>query len=243
MRRETRLNLIFLTLFLAVSLPGAVILVKKKLQPGARDFSLPDHVRQTISYTSPDIVPERIKRVVPPGLNEWKQSIVPEATKIRFVPAQSPDALGLPAVSEDRSFEVLGIAPVETHLTGEVLYLLIWAKDLAEDAKNFRVAVSRTDEGALAETPLAPSSVAAVEIPSPQRRKLIDFGHVDPPKSIVFMRFELPSALPRKFELPSALPRNTPLRVSLAHANGSGPARSARVEIRSQSASLIMKKE
>ena len=40
MKRETRVNLIFLIAFLAISLPGAVILFRKKLEPNARRMDL-----------------------------------------------------------------------------------------------------------------------------------------------------------------------------------------------------------
>src|SRR5688572_33317835 len=73
MTRETRSNLIFLGIFLAISLPGAVILVKKKMRPGAAPapLSRPDPVRRQLPYMAPQVTSDKVVRYVPPMTRQW----------------------------------------------------------------------------------------------------------------------------------------------------------------------------
>jgi hypothetical protein len=64
-RRETRVNLIFLVAFLALSLPGAVILFRKKLDPGAPRMDQPDMMVTRLPYMAPLPAPTGVKWVVP----------------------------------------------------------------------------------------------------------------------------------------------------------------------------------
>ena len=50
MTKESRLNLIFLTVLLVVLTPGAVILFRKKLEPTVRPMYLPDPVPRAVAY-------------------------------------------------------------------------------------------------------------------------------------------------------------------------------------------------
>src|SRR5258705_13554788 len=72
MKRETRANLIFLTAFLALTLPGAVILFKKKLDPRAPAMSMPDYVRRRLPYMAPQLsLAEQVVRFVPDLTGQW----------------------------------------------------------------------------------------------------------------------------------------------------------------------------
>src|SRR5438270_478817 len=71
MKHETRVNLIFLSLFLAISLPGAVILFKRKLDPAAAPMYLPDPIRQRLPYMAPQWMPDEVTRVIPPLTGQW----------------------------------------------------------------------------------------------------------------------------------------------------------------------------
>src|SRR6059058_3584016 len=75
MSRETRANLIFLVVFLAISLPGAVLLVKKKAEPGAPAMSMPDYVRQRLPYMAPQRTADSVIRVVPELTGEWVEQV------------------------------------------------------------------------------------------------------------------------------------------------------------------------
>src|SRR6184192_356162 len=72
MKRETRANLIFLSVFLAISLPGAVILFKKKLDPRAPPMFMPDYVKRRLPYMAPQRTPaDQVVRFVPDLTGQW----------------------------------------------------------------------------------------------------------------------------------------------------------------------------
>src|SRR5258706_12692966 len=75
MKQETRVNLIFLAIFLAISLPGAVILFKSKLDPSAAPMYLPDPVRQRLPYMAPQGTPDQVARVVRPLTGQWVEKL------------------------------------------------------------------------------------------------------------------------------------------------------------------------
>src|SRR5439155_25260156 len=78
MTKESRYNLIFLAVLLALMLPGAVILFRKKLEPTLRPMSEPDPVPRTIAYVSNGTVPPGMRRVEPPHLAEWVDQVARE---------------------------------------------------------------------------------------------------------------------------------------------------------------------
>ncbi len=83
MKPETRANLLFLILFLAISVPGAVILVKKKMQAGAAPMSMPDAVLRRLPYMSPLQTPAEVKRFVPARTGEWIATLARERRKVQ----------------------------------------------------------------------------------------------------------------------------------------------------------------
>src|SRR6266700_2379261 len=75
MRRETRANLIFLTIFLSVTIPGAVVLFKKKLDPSAPPMFMPDFVRRRLPYMASQQSPGQVVRFVPELTGQWVSEI------------------------------------------------------------------------------------------------------------------------------------------------------------------------
>src|SRR4051794_33309752 len=106
MKRETRANVIFLSLFLAVSLPGAVILFKKKMQPGAVPLGMPDFVRRRLPYMAPQVTPDdQVIRVIPPLTGTWVADLCRERAAGAVQPRNGP----LPVTSSDRVVQVTGL--------------------------------------------------------------------------------------------------------------------------------------
>src|SRR5687767_12808147 len=99
MTRETRLNLIFIAIILAILTPGAVILFRKKLQPTLKPMAMPHAVQREHAYLSPLETPPGKKRVEPPNTAKWIESIVREQIGDRkIVRPTGPD--GLPLMSD-----------------------------------------------------------------------------------------------------------------------------------------------
>ena len=71
MKRETRANLIFISVFLCLTIPGAVILFKKKLDPAAPPMFMPDFVRRRLPYMASQLSPEQVTRYVPDLTGQW----------------------------------------------------------------------------------------------------------------------------------------------------------------------------
>src|SRR5258705_13319164 len=112
MKRETRANLIFLTAFLALTLPGAVILFKKKLDPRAPAMIMPDYVRRRLPYMAPQLIPEQVVRFVPDLTGQW----VTQLNRDHGSGAQELLNGHQAVTSDDHLIQVLPLAPTTINL-------------------------------------------------------------------------------------------------------------------------------
>jgi len=167
MTRETRSNLIFLAIFLAISLPGAVILVKKKLRPDAAPapLSRPDPVRRQLPYMAPQVTSDKVVRYVPPMTREWLM----EVDRSREGTGEFLMRDRQPALSEDRSLQVLNV-------TDSTLTLILWDGGGGEPTVEVEGHVVKQVERHVAEVPRA------------VRKELQDGGFVDPPARVFWLR-------------------------------------------------------
>src|SRR4051812_2971504 len=89
MTKETRANLIFLIIFLGISIPGAVILFMKKSDPLAGRMALPDSVRRRVPYMTPINAPDgALTRYIPPLTGQWVSRLAREQAGIDPVAAR-----------------------------------------------------------------------------------------------------------------------------------------------------------
>ena len=169
MTRETRSNLIFIAIFLAICLPGAVILVKKKMRPGASQapLSRPDPVRRQLPYMAPQVTSDKVVRYVPPLTREWLM----EVDRSRGGTGEFLVRDRLPTLSEDRSLQVL-------NLTDSTVTLILW--------EHSRLASEPTVEVEGRVVKRVERHVA--EVPREVRRELQDGGFVDPPARVFWLR-------------------------------------------------------
>ena len=114
MKKETRNNVIFLGLFLLISVPGAVRLFIKKLDPEAKPMYLPDPTPHVAAYNYPIGVATRVERVVPAEVADFTARVA------ALVPGERP-ADGVPILTEDRLAEVLTV-----DAAGRPMSLLVW---------------------------------------------------------------------------------------------------------------------
>jgi hypothetical protein len=174
MTRETRFNLIFLAIFLAVSLPGAVILVKKKMRPGATPapLSRPDPVRRELPYMAPQVTSDRVTRYVPPVARQW----LSEIDRSRGGSGEFLLRDRQPVMSDDRSLQVL-------NATDSTVTLILW--------ESIKEPIVKVD------SQIVERETHRAEIPPAVRSELQDGGFVDPPNSIVWLRAPLPASVTR----------------------------------------------
>jgi hypothetical protein len=174
MTRETKSNLIFLVIFLALSLPGAVILVKKKMLPGASPapLSRPDPVRRQLPYMAPQVTSDKVVRYVPPMTRQW----LIEVDRSRGGTGEFLVRERQPPLSVDRTVQVLNV-----NVTDSSVSLIIW-----NDVRDVRDVIDVNVE--IDSRRAKHIDFHAIDVPPEIRRELQDGGFVTPPRRIVWGR-------------------------------------------------------
>ncbi|MCX5659452.1 MAG: hypothetical protein NTW19_06980 [Planctomycetota bacterium] len=174
MNRETRANLIFISLLLAVMIPPAYITIKKKLDPDARRMGAPDVVPHQAAYIDYNMQRPGIERIAPPKTCAWVAELADKrwrgASGDSIHPEQRRE--GLP--SEKHTFEV---AAVEA--TGEGVKrigLIAWDPEMSINPTYCKFMVG--------ENPMKVTSFDQIGIPPDVRHELQKFGFVNPPKLV-----------------------------------------------------------
>ena len=165
MTRETRANLIFLAIFLAISLPGAVLLVKKRSEPGAPAMSMPDYVRQRLPYMASQRTSDTVIRVVPELTGRWVETINRE---LGGGPAVLMNG-HVPLISDDRAVQVVSISK-------DAVFLFVWDED-ATVGKVWAESSGTRIDGPVALT-------QKLSVPEPVRKELMYAGVIKPPSQV-----------------------------------------------------------
>jgi len=179
-RRETRLNLIFLVAFLAISLPGAVILFHKKLDPRARRMDQPDVMTDRLPYMTPLPVPPGVKWVVPDRTRAWLEELA--KTKMGGLELLSASPAGprwMPIISQDHLVQVMTAIemPVSTRIG-----LLIWDASIEPSPGRFAVTVDAA--------PARVTGINGVSVPQDVRGELVSLGLTKPPRVVYWLDVE-----------------------------------------------------
>lgn len=80
MTRETKINVVFAVVLVALVAPGGVILFKKKSQPGERAIGSPDPVRTTTAWIDP-YPAENVQRLAPVLALQWVGALAVDGVK------------------------------------------------------------------------------------------------------------------------------------------------------------------
>ncbi len=201
MTRETRLNVVFIVLFLAASVPGGVMLFLKKLDPAEAPMYLPKPVRKTLAAVDPTPAPAHVERVIGPVTVRWldRASMLPAvqaggATDERSgTPAGEPLRASEILTSVRRSFQLLRHAWDGDRLAVEAV---LWEPELFAAGADETPYV--TLDGPVIDA--VPGKVVAgevVEVPLDVRRELQSQGFVNPPAEVrrLVVAFESPPDL------------------------------------------------
>jgi hypothetical protein len=172
MTRETKWNLLFLLAFCAISLPGAVMLTKKKMRPGATPapLSSPDPVRRRLVYMAPQVTSDQVARYVPPLTREWLAQI----DRARGGSGEFLMRDRQPVLSDNRVLQVLNSS---TNQAKTSLALIIWDESLIDPP---HVAAG----GNVGQV----EQFDTIEVPRHVRAELQDGGYVTPPRRIFWLR-------------------------------------------------------
>ena len=206
MRRETRVNLIFLTVFLAISLPGALILVHKKLQPGAPRMDQPDPIVTRLPYMTPLPAPPGVKWIVPDQAQAWLQQLTKDRTgSPQVLSSAPPGPQWEPVISEDHLVQVIAATSVGDATR---VVVLLWKGDLDSSPPHYHVTIDST--------PAQVIGVSEIELPPEVRRELVRLDYVRPPQRVIWLE----TSSPRK------LASGTTATLTIQYDGSSGPLRS-----------------
>lgn len=186
MKRETRLNLWFLGIFLVVSLPGAVILFIKKLDPGASRMDQPDAVLTQLPYMSPPPAPPGTRWMVPPKTRQWLSDLTRQKTGGAMASAVAEGPEWEPVISADHLLQLMSHRRVGPKT--EAYSLLLWGERIPAKASQLAVRLSMSGQ-----TPTAPGTVASAEalpIPADVRKELVQLGFDHPPTHVIWIETE-----------------------------------------------------
>jgi hypothetical protein len=175
--KETRANLLFLAIFLAISLPGGVILFKKKLDPSLPPSYMPERTRQALPYNSPEEAPD-LKRYVPDKTGTWVTSL---ARQHGYADVLIRDRL--PVMLGERRWQLIG---THSDNNGTRADLLQWGSEQPGSTAEWSATQDQTDvQGKVdASQPLA--------IPEPVRKELVYGGYPKPPKEATWVSVLFP---------------------------------------------------
>jgi len=186
-KRETRLNFWFLIIFIAISLPGAVILFRKKLKPDARPIFMTDEVERRLPYMAPEPTPPGFKRVVPPQTSAFVENLAKErGGGVQLLFEIGPQGQRRPILSPDRQLQAVALRrATEINL----LDLVEW--DKSTNAGSFDRAKLVIDHGKEIEAKVRPT--VQIALPEPIFHELMNFGYIAPPRQIEWIELEIPA--------------------------------------------------
>lgn len=182
--REIRSNLLVLAVVLVVVTPGAVILIKKKSQPGARPIGAADVVINTTAFMDPYAGPG-MERLAPLAVVEWTQSLLPAGAS-PVTPTKNPTRLvrrKSSTVGSEIPLPDMDLVSAATVPTSENHYLQLVAQTGDEATV---VLWSEVPLGGVKVNGVvaAPSRQATHAVPTDLRHVMQNAGFVDPPPAV-----------------------------------------------------------
>lgn len=190
MTKETRANLIFVAVLIVLLLPGAIILVNKKMQPGEKGlFYLPTGKPNVAAYNDPMEKPGE-ERQVPNEVINWLDQVTASDTG-----KQAKTFRG--RISNKRRFELLCMNQASEQQAGQALPFLItahWQTQATPNLKVCKLVLERkvADSSKPAAYPLQPIETRTVAVPDHVLEALRDLHYVVPPRQIIIVAWDWP---------------------------------------------------
>lgn len=183
MKRENRINLWFLGIFLTVTLPGVVILVRKRMHGGAPPLMYPDAMSHRLAYMTPLPAPPDATWVVPPVTKAWIDELAVNrcgATRAEYGTDVHGDPV--PMISDDHVAQVVfrGDPPPGHRAAAIVLWQETSKDPSATDFDLCTEGLPRTDSA---------SAAARIVVPQQVRQELMACGYLRPPHAITWVEF------------------------------------------------------
>jgi hypothetical protein len=180
-KRETRINLLFLALFLAISLPGAVILFKKKLDPGAARMDQPDAIVGQLPYMAPVPAPPGIKWIVPPRTRLWLAGLNRGfGHGDNLLSATDDPQRWQPVISGDHLIQVVSVSHSGAGVRPSVL---VWDPSLESEAPDYSFTANVDGQS----VPARIQSCQPVTVPDEIKRELMSLNLIRPPAKVTWI--------------------------------------------------------
>lgn len=186
MTKETKANLIFLAIILALLLPGGIILFRKRMNPDARRADLPDPVPTTVTFMDPQPTPPGMRRVAPPKTMQWFAKIVQDHVGSSAITSLN-DADGLPLMSDGKSFQ---LAAIREEPSATRVWAVSWEPNDADFFRSAHWTLATHDhvfDG-------AGKTFEEIAIPDAVRDELGENGLLKPPKTMAWREIEFAQA-------------------------------------------------
>lgn len=189
MKRETKINLIFLAIILALMLPAAFRMYAKRVSdPERKPMSMPDPMRLDAVYIDPNPKHPSVNFVVPLRLIRWHDKILARQFQ-QHPPAEGSQWARLEgAESSLRTFELIAAADGSDQFT---MYLLLWDQTVLPNLSSGSFELAFQIDGNAEAWQNAPVSIEAASpqpMPYEIRRELKNLGFINPPQSVMLIR-------------------------------------------------------
>lgn len=180
MTRETRLNLWFLAIFLIISLPGAVILFIKKLDPSASRMDEPDAVRMELPYMAPVPAPPETRWMVPPKTRQWLADLTRQKTGQPMTSAVPAGPEWEPVISADHRLQVMSVFVKKGRAS---LAVIVWNGLTSTGADRLKMSLRSSGH----DLPAKIIQVEWIDVPEDVRHEWVSLGFDHPPKRIAWI--------------------------------------------------------
>ena len=189
MKRETRINLIFLAFILAAMLPAAFRMYAKRVNdPERPNMAMPTVMRSDAVYIDPQPQHPSVRFVVPQRLLRWHDKMLAKQFEQHPPTADGNWSRLNGAASTGRTFELLAVAD---NPDGYFVYLLLWDQSVLPrlSSKSFDLQFSpNIKAGGWQEAPVSIEAASPQPMPYEIRRELKNLGYINPPQSVTLLR-------------------------------------------------------
>lgn len=179
---ETRANVVFIIVIVALVLPGAIIMTKKKLSKNEGYPMLSQPVRRELAYIDITAGNSALPRVVPPLTGDFVASITSQRL-FYHEGLQSLVELGSkipPILSADRSTQLVAMNTTP----GRTAFGLLCWSDNATPVDEIWSFSAQTDAGP---APAKGVGMEMILLPLDVRRELQKYGYINPPAQVIWI--------------------------------------------------------
>ena len=176
MKREIKANVIFAVILLILVAPGAIILVRKKLNGPSDPNYMPKALHNSVAFNQPPPFPPGLPRVEPSDVSKWVGTELVARSNGLAIPIRNPTDQSAIMGSRFRT-QLLGQQIIDGKLR---IYLLIWDESVTQQSLLKITSVPNNLAGTI-------QTFASLTPPKNIRHALQRCGYVDPPVSAVWV--------------------------------------------------------